>query len=192
MLEEIRQLVLRLRISPTDHKAVSFLFTALKNDAQDEVVSALVALELAHQGFRVLLVEAADSAAKMEKLLNAPVKNDIYDYLGGCRMENVFSYTAMSMLFYMRAYHPKQTVASFAALPSFAKLMNSARSYFDFIIVHAAPEKEKADAAMLCLHTDAVVLLAREESCTLEQIEHTARKFARMRRPARGVVFTGL
>lgn len=193
MLEEIRQLVLRLRISPRGHLASSFLFTALKQDAQEETVAVLAASELAHQGFRVLLVEADARAAQTEDLLNVQPQNDLYDCLDRrCGLEDALTRTDIAALFYLRAYRPDRATASFAAASAFADFMNCVKTHFDFVIIHSSPADETADAAMLCLNVDSVILLARDESCTLEEIENTARQFARLRKPARGVVFTAV
>jgi len=191
VLEEVRQLVLRLRVAPNGNAAGSFLMTAVDETAQDEAVTALLASELAQQGFRVLLLEAGEHAALTEELLNVRVQNDLCDYLSGhCKLTDAMAHTRISTLFYMRAHRSNQAVASFAATAGYADLMKNAKACFDFVIVHAAPVYDASDAAMLCLSTDAVVLLAQDERCTLEQIEKAAMGFAKLHRPARGVVFT--
>lgn len=193
VLEEIRQLVLRMRVSPRDRCAVSFLMTPLHEKAQDEAVSALVASELAHQGFRVLLMEMTEQTARMEEWLRVQVQRDLHDYLDGrCGATEAMARTDIPALLYMRAHRADREAASFAASAAFADLMKKAKTQFDFVIVHAPPACDTSDAAMLCLNTDAVVFLARDEKCTFEQIRKTAMLFANLHKPARGVVFTGL
>lgn len=186
--EEVRQLALMMRTGKNG--SGSYLFTAMSDDAEDGAVTALVAGELAQQGFRVLVVEM-DARRKLSALLASQAEYDLYDCLKGrCELSSAVTHTDIPTLFFIDCLHDDQPVAAIAATAPFAAFVRRAQERFDFVILHAAPRNDNADAAMLGLTTGSTILIARDERHTLEEIENAAREMARIGKPARGVIFT--
>lgn len=189
--EDVRQLALMLRTSGAKQKPGSYLFTALDDDEEDSAVVALLASELAQQGFRVLLLEMDAQRRQLGRLLGVQATADLCDCLKGrAALSDAMVSTAIANLSFVDALHPDVPVASIAATSAFAEFMKKAQSHYDFVFVHAAPRNENTDAAMLSLTTASTILLARDEKYALEEIEAAARELVKLHKPAKGVIFT--
>ena len=189
--EEVRQLVLMLRTSAGRDGSGSYLLTAMREDAEDGALAVLLSSELAQQGFRVLLVEMDAGRRELSRLLGAQAQFDLYDCLKGrCELSSAVTHTGIPTLSFIDCLHADLPVASIAATAPFAAFVRKVQEHFDFVILHAAPRNDNADAAMLSLATGSTILIARDERHTLDEIETAARELARLGKPARGVIFT--
>lgn len=191
MRECVRKTALNLRTAQTDGRVL--LMTAQREDDQTPAVAALTACELARQGFRVLLVETDAERGALSRWLGVQGEADVYDYVRGrAELGEVLRRTSIDTLTFADALHPEISVADYAALPTFAQFLNSARERFDWILIHARDLTSVSDAAMLSLSADAAVFTVRNRRSTLSEVEDAARQLAMVGRPASGVIFTGV
>lgn len=189
--EDIRQLVLRLRGCSGHQSGYSVVLSAMRNHDEDAVVTVLLASELAQQGFRVLLMEMDGQQPELEQLLGLRTRADLYDYMKGrAALHEVVTHAAPLNLSFISSLHPGVPVADIAATQTFSQFVQSAKEHFDFVLLHAAPRACCCDAAMLSLVADSMILIARDQTYSLEEIEAAAREMARLGKPARGVIFT--
>ena len=189
--EEIRQLVLVLRNTAPKQTGRSLVLTSMRPGEEDAALAVLLASEMAQQGFRVLLMEMDAHKPSMSALLGVRARADLWDYFNGrAELNEVIQPTQLRTLSFVDALHPACSVADLAATAPFASFVRSAEEHFDFVILHAAPRAVSSDASMLGLIADSLLLLARDETYTLQEIEAAAREMARLGKPARGVVFT--
>lgn len=187
--ENIRRLILRLRQS----EQRCLVLCGVQDEMESASATVLLASELAQQGYRVLLLEMDDTQPQLARLLNVKARADLHDYLL-CRSEwnETVVRTAIPTLAFVDWLHDDVNVADLAATEAFGGFLQSARTHFDWVILHAAPAMDCTDTAMLSLVADGVVLLAQDGRYLLEDIEEAARQQARLGRAAKGVVFTGV
>lgn len=191
--ENIRRLVLRLRCPLGQTGGRCLVLAGLQDEEESAPSSVLLASEMAQQGFRVLLLEMDDVQPELSRLLGVKAQADLHDYLL-CRAEwpETVVKTEIPTLGFVDWLHTDADVADLAATEAFSAFLASARTHFDWVLVHASPVLECADAAMLSLVADGLVLMAQDGRYTMEDIEEAARRQAKLGRPARGVVFTGV
>jgi len=189
--EEIRQIILRIRRSASRDTGHSLVLTAMNAGEEDGALAVLLASELAQQGFRVLLMEMDAQNPQLGRLLHAKARADLFDYLNGrAELNEVIIPTQIQTLSFVDALHPEAGTAGLAATSAFESFIRSAETHFDYVILRAAPRADSTDAYMLGLVAETMILLVRDNACTLEEIEAAAREAARLSKPAGGVVFT--
>lgn len=191
--EDVRRLMLRLRCRCHQAGGQCVVVTAVRDEGESAAATVLWASEAAQQGFRVLLMEMDADEPQLAKLLGVRARADVHDYLQErAEWQETLVHTPIPTLAFIDWLHPDVNVADLAASPAFASFLQSARSHFDWIILHAAPQAQCADAAMLSLCADALVLMAQDGRYDLDELEDAARMQAKHGRLARGVVFTGV
>lgn len=189
--ENVRQLVLMLRTSLTSGEGHSLVLTAMRPDDDNGAAAVLLASEMAQQGFRVLLMEMDAHKPELSRLLGVKARADLCDYLNGrAELSEVIMPTGIQTLAFIDSLHPETAVADMAATEAFSAFVRSAENHFDFVILRAASRAVSVDASMLGLVSNGILLLARDEAYTLDEIEASARDMARLGKPAKGVVFT--
>lgn len=189
--EEIRQLVLTMRISAAEKKGYSVVFSAMRDRDENAAMLTLLASELAQQGFRVLLMEMDGQKPLLARLLKRKAGADLYDYLNGrATLQETIVQPRGSRLAFIDALHPEVPTADIAATKRFSDFVQGTKEHFDFVLMHAAPRGCCCDAAMLSMVADSAILVARDRTYSLEEIEAAAREIARLGKPAKGVVFT--
>lgn len=189
MREDIRKAVLALRAS--GQPARSVVLTAAGSEEADGALAVLLSQELSRQGFRVLLMETQASASHLRNLLGVRTRADLLDYHSGrAQWTETLVSTDLPTLSFVDWLHPGHSVAEVAATEWFETFLRSAEAHFDFVLLHAAPVADAADAATLGLAAGAVILTARDRAYTLEELEAAAASIARFGKPVMGVVFT--
>jgi len=187
--EDVRKAVLALRAS--GQPARSVVLTAMGREEADGAFAVLLSQELSQQGFRVLLMETQANASDLRDLLGVRARADLLDYRDGRAQwtETVVS-TGLPTLSFVDWLHPGRSVAEIAATEWFETFLHSAETHFDFVLMHAAPVADAADAASLSLAAGTVILTAQNRAYTLEELEGAAASIARFGKPVKGVVFT--
>lgn len=187
--EDIRKVVLALRAPGQPERSI--VLTAMGREEGDSAFAVLLSQELSRQGFRVLLMETQANASGVRDLLGVRARADLLDYHDGRAQwtETVVS-TGLPTLSFVDWLHPDCSVADVAATEWFETFLHSAEAHFDFVLMHAAPVEDAADAATLGLAAGAVILAARDRAYTLEELEAAAASIARFGKPVKGVIFT--
>lgn len=192
MLESVRMCALHLRMSMQMSGAKSATLFGLDERDGSAPVAALMAGELARQGFRVLLVEL-DGERSASTLLRIRGRADLYDYLSGrAGLGDVVVRTAIDGLSLIDCGHPDGSVASFAATPAFQAFVLSAETNFDYVLFHTATLVDCADAPMLASVTGTSVLLAKDGGHTADVLTDVCRAIAPVAKHFAGVVFTSV
>lgn len=190
MIESIRELLLVLRRQRTPECLV---LCGLDEQDGSAVTAVLAASELAHQGFRVLLMEMDVETSLTAHYLRLKPRADLDDYLAGrAELDEVIQRTQIPQLAFVDWLHPDRQVAQIAATDLFSAFLHGAKEHFDIILMHAAGCQSGTDAAMLGRVADEIVLTAQDGRYTLDELEAQARRLACLGKPPRGVVFTGV
>lgn len=169
------------------------LFTsALEGDGKS-TTCANVAIILAQQGLRVLLVDADLRSPSQHQLLNGPSAPGITDVVLGDAVldESVVDIPVDSRLGTLHllpagseARHPAETLAS----PQFSEAMTELRSRFDIVLVDTPPLGLIADAATVATCSDAAVLVARIGLTDRRALHEVAHQLRQLRVRVEGVV----
>lgn len=185
--ENVRALVLRLRAQ----RDGTIVVTTLRREDGGAGLTALLAGELARQGFRVMAVEMDGRGASLAGLLNAAPQADLLDYLRGrASLAETAVKTRDGTLCFIDCLHSGESIASMAATPAFAAFLKSARANFDYVLFHAAPAENCADAALLGTLAGQTVLAGRDGAYTAEDWNAAADELQSVVRRLSGVVFT--
>lgn len=191
--ESLRRVLLRLRSPKEQEGGQCMVLAAVREEEESAAATVLLASEMAQQGFRVLLLEMDAAYPQLAGLLGVKAKADLHDYLlNHAEWSETIVSTPLSTLVFIDWLHPDVEASALAATDAFAAFLKSARSHFDWVLLHAAPTAACADAAMLSLVSDGMVLMAQDDQYEQKDIEKAARLQAQLGRPAKGVVFTGV
>lgn len=191
--ENVRQIAMVLRSHATRGQGCSIVLAPVKEDRETAPVTALIASELASQGFKVLLMELNAEKPLLRLLLDTRPQADLLDYLSGqARLNDVLSSTRTRNLYFVDWLHPNDMIDDVAVQPSFAEFLQGVQMHFDFILLHAADVSSGCEAAMLSLLTDGMILMVRDGAVSEEELEAAACDLEQMGQPANGVIFTGV
>ena len=185
--ENVRALVLRLRAQ----KGGTIVVAALRQEDGGAELTALLAGELARQGFRVMAVEMDGRGARLAGLLNANARADLLDYLRGrASLSETAVKTRDGTLCFIDCLHAEESIAGMAATPGFAAFLKSARANFDYVLFNAAPLENCADAALLGTLAGQTVLAGRDGAYAAEEWNAATEELQNVVRCLSGVVFT--
>lgn len=185
--ENVRALVLRLRAQEDG----AIVVTALRREDGGAALTALLAGELARQGFRVMAVEMDGREASLAELLNATAQVDLLDYLRGrASLAETAVKTRDGTLCFIDCLHAGESIANMAATPGFAAFLKSARANFDYVLLNAAPLENCADAALLGTLAGQTVLAGRDGAYTAEEWNAATEDLQSVVRRVSGVVLT--
>lgn len=185
--ENVRALVLRLRAQEDG----AIVVTALRREDGGAALTALLAGELARQGFRVMAVEMDGREASLAELLNATAQADLLDYLRGrASLAETAVKTRDGTLCFIDCLHAGESIANMAATPGFAAFLKSARANFDYVLLNAAPLENCADAALLGTLAGQTVLAGRDGAYTAEEWNAATEDLQSVVRRVSGVVLT--
>ncbi len=163
-------------ISSEAHKrnAKVILFTSLQEHEGKSTVSANVALTLVQQSYRVLLIDGDLRRPTLQKLMLASGekfkvtlaalltgKAELKDALIRHKEKNLF------MLLNKRNFPNSTDIVSSDTM---AKLIESARKHFDFIIIDSPPMSIMADAEVLANLSDMSVLVVKYDTALAQDL----------------------
>lgn len=179
--ENVRAAALKLRMMLGGKGGIAVL-AGLRSSDEQATFAALVAGELAAQGYRVLLVEMEGQTTELASLLNVDTRADLSDYLRGrAALRDIVVRPQDSTLCFIDQKHHGQSAAEIVSQTGFSVFCQSARSNFDYVLFNASPVDGCCDAAMLGAYADVTLLCARDGA-------YTAREIGRVVGELRGVV----
>lgn len=188
--EEVRACVLSLR-ALLGAQGRSVVIAGLDRRDQSAPVALSTAMELARQGFRVLLVEADGAQPALNALLDARVSADLLDVLWQrAEMSEAVAPTDMPGLWFLDQLHAEDALADAAATPGFTAFLQDAQAVYDCVIFHAPPLNCGADAAMLGAVAGAVALTVRDGRHNEKQVRLALERLRRLNGRACGVILT--
>lgn len=190
--EDIRAATLKLRAT-LGGKGGCVAITSVRANEQQAAFSALLAGELAAQGFRVLLVEMESQAPLLAELLAVDTRADLSDHLRGrAALRDIVVRPQDSTLCFIDQKHRGQSAVEIVSVPAFAAFLSSARANFDYVLLNAAPMEGCSDAAMLGACADLTVLTARSGVYTARELAHAANEMRGVVKRFGGVVMTAV
>ena len=169
--------LIRTKIENANHKK-GFTVFAITSSTESEgktTCSSNIALSLAKSGKSVLLIDADLRKPAVCKTLGISLEDEkgIYDIVNGNKtFEESVKYIERYNLYLLVASaavaDPSETLAS----AGMAKIVETAKANFDYVIIDCPPAGVVADAAIVANYTDTMIFVAAEERVALRQIEY--------------------
>ncbi len=169
--------LIRTKIENANHKK-GFSVFAVTSSTESEgktTCSSNIALSLAKSGKSVLLIDADLRKPAVCKTLGVSLEDEkgIYDIVNGNKtFEESVKYIERYNLYLLVASaavnDPSETLAS----AGMAKIVETAKANFDYVIIDCPPAGVVADAAIVANYTDTMIFVTAEERVSLRQIEY--------------------
>ncbi|NLA76515.1 MAG: CpsD/CapB family tyrosine-protein kinase, partial [Clostridiales bacterium] len=148
--------------------------SALENEGKT-TVAINVALSLAKTGKSVLLVDADLRKPAVYKALSVPVGNDkgLFDVVNGTKtLEESIKYVEKYNLYLLVSGKAVADPSEILSSARTKEIINAAKKDFDYVIIDSAPAGVVADAAILSNFADAAIMVVREDTASLQQVEY--------------------
>lgn len=169
--EAYRALRTSVLLSTASHPPRSILVTSPIPQDGKTTTCLNLAIVLAQQGKRVLLLDADMRRPSIHLVLGVNNKSGLSNILvGGAKINDVLQSTVQPNLFVIPAGavppHPSELLGS----SSMQDLLLKLHDEFDHIIIDSPPVLSVTDAVILSAHTDSVVLVIRSGRTTAPQV----------------------
>jgi capsular exopolysaccharide synthesis family protein len=151
---------------------------------------------LAQNGSRVLLMDADLRKPRVHREFNRPrspgLTNRIANFETISEENGTICPTHVAGLFIMPAGHTTPNPAELLNSPRLAKVIESCRRVFDYIIIDAPPILGLADSLILSRQVDGVVLVVKAGETTRENFKISMKRMGQVQAPVLGMVLNGV
>ncbi|MDD3335385.1 MAG: hypothetical protein PHI98_07690 [Eubacteriales bacterium] len=188
--ENLQDTAIRVR-SLRSQPGCSLTLIGLSNEEDGAALCALLAAELAAEGFDILLMELDAYKPRLRDCLAVAGTTDVLDCLqdeGALRA--AILPTAIPRLCFMDFCHGADGLSYVAAAPAFASLVSDAAQSFDYVILNAPSAAAGHNAARLAAITDFTVLLAKDGRYTDAELSAEAGDVLQSAQRMGGLIFT--
>ncbi|NMP37864.1 MAG: polysaccharide biosynthesis tyrosine autokinase [Clostridiales bacterium] len=148
--------------------------SALENEGKT-TVAINISLSLAKSGKSVLLIDADLRKPAVYKALSVPAGNDrgLCDVVNGTKsLEESIKYVEKFNLYLLISGTSVADPSEILSSPRTKEIINAAKKDFDYVIIDSAPAGVVADAAILSNFADAAIMVVREDTASLQQVEY--------------------
>lgn len=160
--EAYRALRTSILLSRPKHYPQSILVTSAAPQDGKSMTSVNVAIVMAQQGKRVLLVDADLRRPSLHRVFSVPSTIGLCSVLSGeAKSEDAIVPTVQPNLFFMPAGPLPPDPSELLSSASMQGLLRQWREEYDFIVVDSSPVLSVTDAVMLSVEVDAVILVVR-------------------------------
>ncbi len=169
--------LIRTKIENAKHKKGYSVF-AVTSSTESEgktICSTNIALSLAKSGKSVLLIDADLRKPAVCKTLGISIEGEkgIYDIVNHNKsFEESVKYIERYNLYLLVASAAVQDPSETLASAEMAKIVETAKENFDYVIIDCPPAGVVADAAIVANYTDTMIFVTAEERVALRQIEY--------------------
>lgn len=190
--EDVRKVVLALR-TMQEHPGCAVVTTGLDNDADCAPVTLLMAIELAAQGFDVLLMEMNAYEPTLREWLHVAGRCDVLDCVRDeGALKTAILPTAVPRLCFIDACHAPGFVATIASSTEFFQFVSDAAHSFDYVFLNAPPAGSSCDAAMLGAAADVTLVMTADGRYTANELESDMAELKRSVRRLSGFIVTNV
>ena len=195
-VEAYRSLRTNLLFSRIDQPPRVVVFTSPMPGDGKSTTAVNLALVLAQQGHRILLVDADMRRGVLHEVLKAPREPGLSEVLFGkaplaAAVTSVEPMEDVRIDFLPSGIWPPNP-AELIASARMRELLTTAREGYEMVILDAPPLNLVTDAAVLGTHCDGVVLVARAGITEEAPLEYAVEQLASVRAPLLGTVLNGV
>ena len=160
--EAYRALRTSILLSRPKHYPQSILVTSAAPQDGKSMTSVNIAIVMAQQGKRVLLIDADLRRPSLHRVFGVPSTVGLCSVLSGeAKSEDAIVPTVQPNLFFMPAGPLPPDPSELLSSASMRGLLAQWREEYDFIVVDSSPILSVTDAVMLSVEVEAVILVVR-------------------------------
>ena len=191
-IESIRTLRLKLLKNDTEHKIQTILVTSTLPNEGKSTISTNLALSLAANGHRVILIDAdlRNQSLKASLGITEPSEGLVELLTSNTTKFRLLNVPRSSLLLLSgdaAIDHPQKLLDS----PKMAQIINALRAQLDYIILDTPPAGILSDAATLAKYADAAVYVVRQDLASTTQILDSIQSLVSVNLPIAGCVMNG-
>lgn len=179
---------IRSKIEDSDAKVIMVTST-LENEGKS-TVSANLAITLAKNKKRVLLMDLDLRNPSIMKMFNYKTKREILDYLEGkASITDCLMFDKKYNLAYLLGKRTTSQAPELISSKKMDHLMQVLRANFDYIIVDTVPSRYLSDALMASEYCDGILMVVKQNEATSPMINDTLDAFRNADRKILGCIF---
>ena len=188
--EEIQKLATRTVQAAERHHARVLLITSVAENEGKSTVAANLALALAQQDRKILLIDADLHKASQYKLFRRRVRksDELAEYLSG-RAELQVEYLARKNLYTLFSVEPQPDASELLASERMRAMLMQLREEMDLIILDTPPMALFSDAEALAELADLSLLVVRQDCVAAKRLNDAADTLKQCRAHFLGCVF---
>lgn len=194
-VEAYKKLSTKIDYQMTKEGAKALVVTSVSENEGKSTIAANIAIALAEQSKRVLLVEG-DLRRPSQFLVfdkNVQDENEIGEYLKGKRkLKNIFVESGVSNLSLIIGRNCYSTSTEILNSDRMSELIEYGKKEMDFIVIDSPPAGLMGDAEVLADYADAVLLVAKQNYMMAEDINDVLDSFREHHSKVLGVVLNGV
>jgi capsular exopolysaccharide synthesis family protein len=177
-IEQFRSLRSRLHQLRAKKAMQSILVSSALTGEGRTFVAANLAMALAKQNSKVLLVDADLRKPNLHELFGAPEGPGLAEYLAGAvALPDVIQSGPIENLWLLPGGAPAPDAAELVANNRIASMLKKLTQIFDWIVLDSSPVLPVSDAVTVSHSCDAVLLVARAATTQSDDILKTKREF---------------
>lgn len=188
--ESIKKLRGRLESSAKKHGYKTILVTSSFENEGKSSVSANLALSLAQNKHKVLLIDADIRKPSLHKIFELTSKKCLNHYLSGqSPWESQVEYIQKQDLFVMCAMQDLNRAEEYAQGQRMKALIEAAREEFDFVIIDSSPAYDINEPIILNEMVDASLLVVKQDVALASFINETIYRLVNVKNNLIGCVY---
>ena len=170
----------------------SIVVTSAEPGEGKSTVSANLAIALAEQGLRVILVDADLRRPRVHELLHMDVSPGLADVLRGhAELEEAVRSSDVLDLHVMTGGRANGNAPELVGGEGFAELLSWLEGRFDAVVIDTAPVLAFTDAALISVVADGTLVVARVRKTDGNKLREAVEKLRRVGAPLAGIVLNG-
>ncbi|MGM9537494.1 MAG: polysaccharide biosynthesis tyrosine autokinase [Candidatus Onthomonas sp.] len=191
-LESMRILRARLeRLAAADGSKVLLVTSAAPSEGKS-TVAANIAMALAMNGKKVLLMDCDIRNPSAGEMLGLRPGKGVYELLKGeAKLEDVFRYDKAHGLYVLPGGKPYANASEILDSPQMAQLLASVRELMDYVILDTAPVGMLTDTAVLAELADGALFVVKQDYAPISHLAEAAEQLAESRIPLLGCILNG-
>ncbi|CAG2146128.1 Tyrosine-protein kinase wzc [Cupriavidus yeoncheonensis] len=147
---------------------------------------------IASTGRRVILVDADLRRGRLHQRFSQPRSPGLSELLMGAPMDRVVRHEVAPGLDFIPTGSEPPNAADLLSGQEMLKLLDHLSSRYDLVLLDTPPVLAASDAAILASKADAVFLVARADTTTIDELMSSQRELRQAGAEVKGVLFNGL
>lgn len=187
MAEAVRSIRTSVLFSRPEHVPRKLLITSTTSGEGKSTIAANLALILAQNGSRVLIMETDLRRPSISRWFKVDASPGLTEYLsegGG----NIVKATPFENVYCVPAGKPHTKPAELLGSPAMDDYLKSMDKHFDFVIIDAPPILGLADSMVLSTRVDGVLLVVKAASTEKDAVQETVKRLRTINAPLVGSI----
>ncbi|MGM9593952.1 MAG: polysaccharide biosynthesis tyrosine autokinase [Candidatus Onthomonas sp.] len=191
-LESMRILRTRLeRLAGASGSKVLLVTSAAPGEGKS-TIAANIAMALAMNGKKVLLIDCDIRNPSVGDLLGLQPGKGVYELLKGeSKLEEVFQYDKSRSLYVLPGGKPYANASEILDAPQMAQLLSGFRELMDYVILDTAPLGMLTDTAVLAELADGALFVVKQDYAPIPHLVDAAEQLAESQIPLLGCILNG-